>query len=81
MEPVETPCLGICAIDATDGLCAGCARTIGEITRWGAMSAAERRAIMDALPDRRPGECHAGAKDGPPATIPSRDQKPRATTV
>jgi predicted Fe-S protein YdhL (DUF1289 family) len=54
MDLVETPCLGICLIDPTDGLCAGCARSLDEIARWGAMSDAERRAIMDALPVRRP---------------------------
>jgi predicted Fe-S protein YdhL (DUF1289 family) len=54
MDLVETPCLGICLIDPQDGLCAGCARTLDEIARWSLMSDAERRAIMEALPDRRP---------------------------
>jgi len=54
MELIETPCLGVCVIDETDGLCVGCARTLDEIARWSAMSDAERRAIMQALPDRRP---------------------------
>jgi predicted Fe-S protein YdhL (DUF1289 family) len=54
MDLVETPCLGICQIDPGDKLCVGCARTIEEISRWSAMSDAERRAIMDVLPDRRP---------------------------
>jgi predicted Fe-S protein YdhL (DUF1289 family) len=54
MDLVETPCLGICRIAPDDQLCVGCARTIEEIARWTAMSDAERRAIMDVLPDRRP---------------------------
>jgi len=54
MDLVETPCLGICLIDPEDGLCAGCARSLDEIARWSSMSDAERRAIMEALSDRRP---------------------------
>ena len=50
---LETPCVNICEIDAVTGLCTGCARTLDEIARWAAMSAAERRTIMAALSARR----------------------------
>jgi hypothetical protein len=50
--PIETPCIRVCTIDATSGLCAGCGRTLDEIGRWGSMSDAERTATMAALPDR-----------------------------
>ncbi|MBW0002585.1 MAG: DUF1289 domain-containing protein [Hyphomicrobiales bacterium] len=53
MDLIETPCLGICLISPDDGMCIGCARTVDEVARWSAMDAAERRAIMDALPARR----------------------------
>jgi predicted Fe-S protein YdhL (DUF1289 family) len=53
LDLAETPCLGICLMNPADGLCAGCARSLDEIARWSTMSDAERRAIMDALPDRR----------------------------
>jgi uncharacterized protein len=62
MELIETPCLGVCVIDEADGLCTGCARTLDEIARWSAMSAAERRAIMLALPDRRPRSRRGGRR-------------------
>jgi hypothetical protein len=51
-SPVS-PCIGVCAIDPESGLCAGCRRTLGEIARWSAMSDAERRRIMLALPLRQ----------------------------
>jgi len=50
---LETPCVNICLLDAAAGLCAGCGRTMEEIARWSALSDAERRAIMAALPARK----------------------------
>jgi len=49
---LETPCVNICLLDQETGTCIGCGRTIAEIAQWAAMSAAERRAIMAALPAR-----------------------------
>jgi predicted Fe-S protein YdhL (DUF1289 family) len=49
---VASPCTSVCAIDASTGLCAGCARTIDEIARWGSMSDEEKRAVLRALPAR-----------------------------
>jgi uncharacterized protein len=48
-----SPCINVCAIDVTTGLCAGCARTRAEIAAWSAMSDAERDRIMTLLPARR----------------------------
>jgi len=39
---IESPCIKICTLDARSGLCLGCGRTIDEIARWTAISAAER---------------------------------------
>jgi predicted Fe-S protein YdhL (DUF1289 family) len=49
---IESPCIKICTMDAASGLCIGCGRTLDEIARWSAMSDAERRAIVTALPRR-----------------------------
>ncbi len=49
---IETPCIKVCTLDARSGLCLGCGRTIDEIARWGALTAAERSHIMDKLPAR-----------------------------
>ena len=50
---IETPCVKICTVDARQGFCLGCGRTIDEIARWVRMSAAERNRIMSSLPERR----------------------------
>ena len=49
---IETPCVKICTLDARQGFCLGCGRTVDEIARWGSLSAAERRRIMNELPER-----------------------------
>jgi hypothetical protein len=51
-RPVASPCTGVCRIEPATGLCAGCARTLDEITGWAAMTPTARAAIMRALPDR-----------------------------
>ena len=50
---IETPCVKICTVDARQGFCLGCGRTIDEIARWAGMSSAERSHIMNELPERR----------------------------
>jgi predicted Fe-S protein YdhL (DUF1289 family) len=39
-------------MDSASGLCAGCGRTLDEIGRWGSLSDAQRKAVMDALAAR-----------------------------
>jgi len=50
---IESPCTKVCTLDARSGICLGCARTIGEIAQWTAMSDAQRRRVMAELPARR----------------------------
>ena len=50
---IESPCVKICVIQPESRLCTGCLRTIDEIGGWSRMPPDERRAIMEALPDRR----------------------------
>jgi predicted Fe-S protein YdhL (DUF1289 family) len=49
---IESPCIKVCTLDARSGLCLGCGRTVAEIARWTAISAAERRRIMSELGGR-----------------------------
>jgi uncharacterized protein len=49
---IESPCNKICTLDARSGLCLGCGRSVDEIARWTAMSAAERARVMAELPAR-----------------------------
>jgi len=58
---IESPCIKTCTLDAASGRCLGCGRTVDEIARWSAMSAAERARIMDELPARRAGRPRAKA--------------------
>ena len=51
VPPIESPCVNICRI-LPEGLCAGCARTLDEIARWGETDDADRDAVMAQLPAR-----------------------------
>lgn len=55
MTEIESPCILVCAIDDRTGYCFGCGRTRGEIGAWIAMTPAERREIMEQLPQRLQG--------------------------
>ena len=61
---MKSPCIKVCQMDPQRGVCLGCARTLDEIARWGAMSDAERGWIMDELPERRK------ALDVPEVSVP-----------
>jgi uncharacterized protein len=50
---VKSPCVKVCQMDPTRDLCIGCLRTLDEIARWGAMSEAQREAVLADLPRRR----------------------------
>jgi uncharacterized protein len=51
--PPASPCLGICLMDPATRMCRGCLRTIDEIRAWYEASAAEKRAILARLDQRR----------------------------
>jgi uncharacterized protein len=50
---VPSPCIDVCHMDRNYEHCIGCYRTLGEIVRWSAMTNAEKRTVLDALPARR----------------------------
>lgn len=51
--PIRSPCVLVCAIDGESGLCLGCFRNLAEIAGWSRLTAAQRDAVMSALPARR----------------------------
>jgi uncharacterized protein len=51
-NPIPSPCVKVCTLDARAGLCLGCGRTLDEIERWMRMGAEERRRVMAELPSR-----------------------------
>ena len=50
-RPVKSPCVSVCALDEQD-ICVGCQRSGEEITRWGRMDNAERRAVLARCRER-----------------------------
>lgn len=51
---VQSPCVKICVVHPTEGLCVGCLRTVAEIAAWSRLTPAERAAVMADLPTRAP---------------------------
>jgi predicted Fe-S protein YdhL (DUF1289 family) len=62
--PVPSPCIDVCRIDADNGLCQGCWRTLDEIAAWSTLEAPARRAVWALLPPRA---AAAGVVFPPPA--------------
>jgi uncharacterized protein len=42
---VASPCTGVCILQSS-GVCKGCGRTLGEITSWTGLNAAQRRIVI-----------------------------------
>ena len=53
---MKSPCVKVCRMDPERGLCLGCARTLDEIARWGAMTDEEREAVLEDLKKRGPAD-------------------------
>ena len=51
--PVPSPCIDVCRMDARSGLCAGCLRTIDEITVWSRRADADKRLVGARIEHRR----------------------------
>jgi uncharacterized protein len=52
MPAIDTPCVKVCTLDPTSGLCLGCGRSLDEIALWSTWSDEERRRVMALLPTR-----------------------------
>lgn len=50
---IESPCVKVCAIDATTGWCLGCGRSMAEIGSWGSLDPERRRAVVGELETRK----------------------------
>lgn len=49
---VPSPCVNVCRLDESQGLCVGCRRTLAEIGAWSRLSDADKLAIWAQLPER-----------------------------
>lgn len=53
-ETVPSPCVSICALDDRD-ICVGCFRSSREISDWGRLSDADKRAVLARCIERERG--------------------------
>ncbi|MEM9317390.1 MAG: DUF1289 domain-containing protein [Pseudomonadota bacterium] len=51
-DEVQSPCINVCVIHPEARICAGCHRTIEEITAWSRLSDEARRVVLEQLPNR-----------------------------
>lgn len=51
-QEIESPCVKLCVMHESAGICTGCHRTRDEIAGWGRMTPEDRRAVMETLPGR-----------------------------
>ena len=49
---IDSPCVNICIVHPQANICAGCFRTIDEISGWSNMTAEQRKEIIKELPNR-----------------------------
>lgn len=50
---VPSPCNSVCRMDEAAGVCAGCLRTLEEISVWSLLDDDEKRALLAELAQRR----------------------------
>jgi len=51
-EPVPSPCISVCRMDAVTGWCEGCFRSLDEIAAWSRMDEAGKRDIWALIVQR-----------------------------
>ena len=51
-EEVQSPCIGVCAIDDTTGLCQGCFRTFDEIQYWWDLDNVQKKSVVEEASQR-----------------------------
>ena len=44
---IESPCIGVCAMDEAMGFCQGCYRTIDEIQGWWDLDNTQKKMVLD----------------------------------
>ena len=44
---IESPCIGVCAMDEATGFCQGCSRTIDEIKQWWDLDNTQKQVVVD----------------------------------
>jgi uncharacterized protein len=52
-DPIASPCISVCVMDAASGYCTGCLRTIDEIAAWGQADEAFKGQVLRAIAQRK----------------------------
>ena len=45
-KEIESPCIGVCAMDEATGFCQGCYRTLDEIKQWWDSDNMQKQAVV-----------------------------------
>ena len=53
-EPVPSPCVSVCKMDAERMFCTGCLRTLDELRAWSTLDNAGKRAVWQLIEGRLP---------------------------
>ena len=53
MDTIHSPCIGICQLDASMDMCAGCFRTRHEVAIWSDASDDQKKEILARAKSRR----------------------------
>ena len=53
MKNLPSPCVSICKLNKSTGLCEGCFRTKNEIALWASMNNDERLSLLPILRERQ----------------------------
>ena len=53
-EPVLSPCVSVCKMDAERVYCIGCLRTLDELRAWSTLDNAGKRAVWRLIEGRMP---------------------------
>ena len=51
-QGLPSPCISVCTMNATSGLCEGCLRTLDEIAAWSVMGDADKHAVWQRIEQR-----------------------------
>lgn len=62
---LPSPCINLCRMDEASALCAGCFRSIEEITAWARSDDDWRARILAQLPQRRQAHTAPGTTSAP----------------
>ena len=51
-EEVQSPCIGVCAVDDVSGFCQGCFRTLTEIQDWWDLDESKKKVVVEEASQR-----------------------------